>query len=358
LGTGAELHGAFCLASGGRAFLSQHVGDLDTEEAMIAYREAYDRARALLRVEPETVAHDLHPDLMTTRFAESLGLPREAVQHHHAHVAATMAEHGLEGAVLGLAFDGLGHGDDGTVWGGELLVADLASARRIGRLRPVRQPGGDAATKAPWRMALAHAAAAGLGEEALALLSPPREEAEVVVGQLSSGLASPWTSSAGRLFDAVAALLGVCRERATYEGQPAILLEQAADPARAGDPWEVPVVEEPDRGLLQLDTRGLIGEVLEGLRAGVEAPSLAARFHASLAEAAADLCRAARERAGGLGRVVLGGGVFQNALFTELVVRRLTQRGFRVFLPREVPVGDGGIALGQVAVAAARREGS
>ena len=355
LGTGAELHGAFCLASGHRAFLSQHVGDLDSEEAMGAYREAYDRAREVLRLEPEVVAHDLHPDLMTTRFAESLELPREPVQHHHAHVAATMAELGLDGEVLGLAFDGLGFGDDGTIWGGELLQADLTAARRIGRLRPVRQPGGDAATRAPWRMALAHAAAAGLGDDALAILAPPREEAQVVVGQLSSGLASPWTSSVGRLFDAAAALLGVCRERATYEGQPAMLLEQAASTEPA-EPWETPVIEEPDRGLLQIDTRGLVAGLVEGIHRGEPVPTLAARFHASLAEAAADLCRSARESTGGLDRVVLGGGVFQNDLFTTELVARLTHRGFRVFLPREVPVGDGGIALGQVAVAAARME--
>jgi hydrogenase maturation protein HypF len=354
LGTGAELHGAFCLAKGGRAFLSQHVGDLDSEEAMGAYREAYDRTREVLYLEPAHVAHDLHPDLMTTRFAESLGLPATAVQHHHAHVAATMAEVGLEGEVLGLAFDGLGYGDDGTIWGGELLHADLSSARRIGRLRPVRQPGGDAATRAPWRMALAHAAAAGLGDEALEILAPPHEEAQVVIGQLSSGLASPWTSSAGRLFDAVAALLGVCRERATYEGQPAMLLEQAAS-LEPADPWDVPVIEERERGLQQIDTRGLVAHILEGIHRGEPVPTLAARFHASLAEAAADLCRAARSSTG-LDRVVLGGGVFQNDLFTTELVARLTHRGFRVFLPREVPVGDGGIALGQVAVAAARME--
>ncbi|HLB39754.1 MAG TPA: carbamoyltransferase HypF, partial [Actinomycetota bacterium] len=145
LGTGALLHGAFCLARGARAFLSQHVGDLDTEESMRAYRQALDRFRGIFRIEPELVAHDLHPDFMTTRFAASLGLPRVAVQHHHAHVAATMAEHGLSGAVVGLAFDGLGLGDDGTVWGGELLVCDAASYRRVGHLRQVVQPGGDAA---------------------------------------------------------------------------------------------------------------------------------------------------------------------------------------------------------------------
>ncbi len=149
LGTGAELHGAFCLATGRRAFLSQHIGDLDTEEAMAAYRDALARYREIFRVEPELVAHDLHPDFLTTRFAEELGLPRVAVQHHHAHVAATMAERGLEGEVLGIAFDGLGIGDDGTIWGGELLRCSSRSSTRVGRLRPVRQPGGDAATRSP-----------------------------------------------------------------------------------------------------------------------------------------------------------------------------------------------------------------
>ncbi|MGZ4132532.1 MAG: carbamoyltransferase HypF, partial [Actinomycetota bacterium] len=205
LGTGALLHGAFCLASGRKAFLSQHVGDLDTEEALGAYRAAYDRACELFRVEPEVVAHDLHPDFMTTRFAEGLGLPRTAVQHHHAHVAATMAEHGLEGPVVGLAFDGLGLGDDGTIWGGEVLVSDAATSLRAGHLRTVRQPGGDAATTSPWRMALAHAADAGVLEGALALMEPPGEERDVVLAQLRSGFASPFTSSVGRLFDAVAA---------------------------------------------------------------------------------------------------------------------------------------------------------
>jgi hydrogenase maturation protein HypF len=354
LGTGAELHGAFCLASGPRAFLSQHVGDLDSDEAMAAYREALARAEAVLHLAPEVVAHDLHPDLMTTRFAESLGLPREPVQHHHAHVAATMAEHGIDDEVLGLAFDGLGFGEDGTIWGGELLVADLASARRVGRLRPVRQPGGDAATRAPWRMALAHAADAGRGDEALSLLRPSRPEADVVIGQLSSGLASPWTSSVGRLFDAVAALLGICRERATYEGQPAMLLEQAADRS-ADEPWPVGIAE--NAGLLELDLRIVIDGLIDGVREGEAVPALAGRFHASLAAAAAELCRAARARTG-LDTVVLGGGVFHNDLLTTQLTARLTERGFRVFLPREVPVGDGGIALGQVAVAAARMEAS
>ncbi len=353
LGTGAELHGAFCLADGARAFLSQHVGDLDSDEAMTAYRAALDRYREVLKVEPELVAHDLHPDLMTTRFAEELGLPAVAVQHHHAHVAATMAEHGLEGEVIGLGFDGLGYGEDGTIWGGEMLVCTPARSERVGRLRPVRQPGGDAATRAPWRMALAHAADLGREGEALSDLRAPEEEAEVVLGQVRSGLASPLTSSAGRLFDSVAALLGVCRERATYEGQPAMLLEQAADAgvAASGEPW--PVAISTEGPLLEVDTRSLIEPVLDGIADGDPSAELAGRFHASFAAASAAACDLIGRRKG-LDRVVLGGGVFLNRLLTDALVLRLTRLGFQVFLPREVPAGDGGIALGQVYVAAAR----
>jgi hydrogenase maturation protein HypF len=351
LGTGAELHGAFCVASGRRAFLSQHVGDLQTAEAMRAYAVALERACTLFGLHPELVAHDLHPDLLTTRFAHDTGLPAVAVQHHHAHIAATMAEHGLEGEVLGIAFDGLGLGDDGTIWGGEFLRCTPARATRVGRLRPVPQPGGDAATAHPWRMAVAHALDAGLLDEAEPMLGAPGAGAiETVARQARAGLASPLTSSAGRLFDAVAALLGVCRE-ATFEGQPAIELEQAADPGET--PAAVGLTERD--GLLEIDTRDLIGAVVDGVRAGRDAGALAGGFHASLAAVTANAAaRLAREH--GLTRVALGGGVFANDLLTGLVTQRLTTVGLEVFVPREVPVGDGGIALGQAVVAAARDE--
>ncbi len=351
LGTGAELHGAFCLASGRRAFLSQHVGDLQTDEAMRAYSAALERACTLFGLYPELVAHDLHPDLLTTRFAHDTGLPAVSVQHHHAHVAATMAEHGLESEVLGIAFDGLGLGEDGTIWGGEFLRCSRARSTRVGRLRPVPQPGGDAAAAHPWRMAVAHALDADLLDEAASMLAAPDAGAvETVARQARAGLASPLTSSAGRLFDAVAALLGVCRE-ATYEGQPAIELEQAADPGETPAP-----VGLTDRdGLLEIDTRDLIGTVVDGVRAGRDAGALAGGFHASLAQVtAAAAARLAHEH--GLERVALGGGVFANDLLTSLLSLRLTSLGFEVFLPREVPVGDGGIALGQAVVAAARDE--
>jgi hydrogenase maturation protein HypF len=348
LGTGALLHGAFCLANAGKAFLSQHVGDLDTEESMAAYREALRRFREVFRIEPEIVAHDRHPDFMTTRFATSLGLPTVAVQHHHAHVAATMAEHGLDGEVLGLAFDGLGLGDDGTVWGGELLVCSAAGYRRVGRLRQVVQPGGDAATRDPVRMALAHARDAGVLDTAIDRLEAPSALVDVVERQIATGLASPRTSSAGRLFDAVAAIAGVCRS-ASFEGQPAMVLE-AAVREPVGTPAANPVVERLPDGLLELDTRPLI-------RDAFEPGDVAARFHAGFAALIAEAAITAAGDAG-LDRVVLGGGVFQNDRLTTEVGVRLTAEGLRVFLPRQVPIGDGGIALGQVLVANATKERS
>ena len=342
LGTGALLHGAFCLADGRHAFLSQHVGDLDTEESMAAYREAFDRFREVFRIEPVLVAHDLHPDFMTSRFAASLGVPAVAVQHHHAHIAATMAEHRLAGAVLGLAFDGLGLGDDGTIWGGELLVCDAASYRRVGRLRQVVQPGGDAATRDPVRMALAHADDAGVLGQAIDRLGAPAPLVEVVSRQIETGLASPLTSSAGRLFDAVAAITGVCRT-ASFEGHPAMLLEEAV---RSRPVAAAPIVTRLPDGMLELDTRPLI-------RDAFEPGDAAARFHAGLAALIVSGATTAAADAG-LDRVVLGGGVFANDVLTSAVAAGLTKEGLRVFLPRQVPVGDGGIALGQVLVANAK----
>ncbi len=351
LGVGAELHGTFCLASGDHAFLSQHVGDLDSEEAMRAYTDALQRYQEIFGLEPEVVAHDLHPDFLTTRFAESLRLPSVAVQHHHAHVAAVMAEHRLEGSVIGVAFDGFGLGEDGTAWGGEFFACDASHAERLGHLRLVRQPGGDAAVREPVRMAIAHAADAGCLDAASVLLGNDARDVDVVTGQIASGLASPMTSSMGRLFDAVSALAGVCR-RATYEGQPAMLLEQAAAADARGYPFEL----AREQGRVVVDTRPLVAAVVADLAAGVAPGVVASRFHATIAVMAFDVCREIREGTG-LRRVCLGGGVFMNDLLLTDLVARLEASGFEVFVPREVPVGDGGIALGQVLVAHGRRRG-
>jgi hydrogenase maturation protein HypF len=353
LGAGAELHGAFCLAAGTRAFLSQHIGDLDTEEAMEAYADAYQRAKWVFGIEPEVVAHDLHPDFLSTRFAEETGLQPVAVQHHHAHVAATMAEHRLDGQVIGVAFDGFGLGEDGTGWGGEFLACDAARAERLGHLRPVRQPGGDAAVHHPWRMAIAHADDAGVLDAALDLMDARvPDDAEQILAQLRAGLASPFTTSGGRLFDAVSALTGVCLE-ASYEGQPAMLLEQAALSSATREYGFDVTMED---GRLVLDTRPIVAAIVKDLAKGRAPGEVAGRFHRTLAAAILEVCRAIRGGSG-LNRVCLGGGVFQNDLLLSDVASRLETCDFEVFVPREAPVGDGGIALGQVLVAHARLEG-
>jgi hydrogenase maturation protein HypF len=352
LGVGAELHGAFCLAEGGRAYLSQHIGDLDSEESMTAFGEALTRSRQLFQIDPEVVVHDLHPDLLSTRFAEATGLPTVAVQHHHAHIAAVMAEHRLSGSVLGVAFDGFGLGDDGTGWGGEFLVADSAKAMRGGHLRPVPQPGGDAAVRDPTRMALSFAVDAGVLGEALVLMGIDEAAATPLLTQIEGRLNSPLTSSAGRLFDAVSALAGVCR-RSTYEGQPAMLLEQAADPSAT---FEYPFDLDAMGGRIVVDTRPIVRAVVRDLRKGRSAGEVAGRFHRTTAAVILAVCRLMRGTTG-LSRVCLGGGVFQNDLLVSDVTARLSSCGFEVFVPSEVPIGDGGIALGQVLVAHARTGG-
>ncbi|MBI4260585.1 MAG: carbamoyltransferase HypF [Actinobacteria bacterium] len=355
LAVGAELNATFCLAGGDRAWLSPHVGTLGSEEDLAAYAETLDRYRDLLGIEPEVVAHDLHPDFLSTRFARETGLPTTAVQHHHAHVAAVMAEHGLSGPVIGLAFDGFGLGDDGEAWGGEFLLARWDRAERLGHLRRVRQPGGDAAVRDPTRMAIAHAADAGVLEQALGLLAPRRrkpgavDEVEVVLGQIASGLGSPMTSSAGRLFDAVAALAGVCRS-ATYDGQPAILLEQVAESSAT---FEYGFEIDQEDGRIVVDTRPTIQAVVRDLVKGRAPGEVAGRFHRTLTAAVLAMVRLIGVQTG-VRTVVLAGGVFDNDLLLSDVAARLRSFDFQVHAPHEVPVGDGGLSLGQALVAAAR----
>lgn len=360
LGVGAHLHTALCLAAGREAFLSAHVGDLDTAEALAAWDAARDHLEATTGLRPEVIACDAHPDLPSTRLAERLaaerGLPLVRVQHHHAHLAAVAAEHGHGGPLLGLACDGLGWGGDGTVWGGELLALTGGSARRLGRLRPVRQPGGDAAVRRPVRSALAHAHDAGCAAEAVRLLGPVLRpgEAEATAALVRSGAGSPWASSTGRLFDAVAALCGLCAD-AAHDGEPAVRLEQAAG-GEDLPPYPVVVAAGARDGLVEVDTRPVVAAVVADRAAGVPVPVIAARFHATVAEALAVLAAAGR-RATGTGVVALGGGVFANLRILGAVVPRLEAQGLRVLRPETVPPGDGGLALGQVLVAARRAGG-
>jgi len=359
LGVGAEQKNTFCLAEGGAAFLSQHIGDLDTVETFDYYRLAVAHFQELCRQDPAIVAHDLHPHYLSSRYALGLaGVRLIGVQHHHAHIAACLAENRRTGPCIGIALDGTGYGPDHTVWGGELLVADLAGFTRAGHFACVRLPGGEAAVRDPRRMAAAYLygiygegwpmVAGRLGLDFTPL------EVGILQRQLGGGVNSPLTSSAGRLFDAVAAALGVCRRR-TYEGQPALELEMAAHDTEEGF-YPAPLKVEQET--LVLDTLTIFRRVVEDYRQGVEVPRIAARFHHSLVRLLAAACETVREQTG-LATVALSGGVWQNALLLTRLQERLESRGFEVLTHTLTPPNDGSISLGQVAVAAARlqREG-
>ena len=355
LACGAELKHTFCLAKGGHAFVSHHIGDLENYETFRSFTEGVGHFRRLFAVEPEVVAHDLHPEYLSTKYALELdGVELEGVQHHHAHVAACLADNGEPGPVIGVAFDGLGYGTDGTIWGGELLVADLEGFGRAGHLETVPMPGGAAAIKQPWRMAAAwlEFALDGQVPERLDVVGRNLGRWEQVVALARSGTASPVTSSAGRLFDAVAAILGV-RDAVNYEGQAAVELEQLADPAETSAyPASLPG-PGTDGSPLRLAGSDLVRAVVEDLEAGAPLPLVAARFHNGLAGATVAACQTLRDDSG-LGTVALSGGVFQNMLLLERTVAGLERHGFRVLVHSRVPPNDAGISLGQAAVAAAR----
>lgn len=348
LACGAELKSTFCLAREERAWVSHHIGDLKNVETLNSFGEGVELLERLFAVAPELVAHDLHPDYLSTRFALGLdGVEAVAVQHHHAHLAACLAEHGMAEPAVGAIFDGAGLGTDGSVWGGELLAGDLKGFERAGHLWPVRLPGGDRAAREPWRMACAWLAEALGGPAPLPAALAGRVDGQVwraVSEMVRTGLASPVTTSAGRLFDAVAALCGL-RTHVTYEGQAAIELEAACDPAERGA-YELPV----DGGVL--DARPLVLAVARDVERGVPAGVVAARFHHGLADATAAACvAAAGER--GIGTVVLSGGVFQNRRLLERTSVTLRAAGLRVLVPERLPANDGGISFGQAAIAAA-----
>ncbi|CAN5304176.1 carbamoyltransferase HypF [soil metagenome] len=347
LACGAELKSTFCLARGRHAFLSHHIGDLENYETLRAYREGIAHFRRLFDVNPEVVAHDLHPEYLSTKFAmEQEGVELLGVQHHHAHVASCLADNGEQGPVIGVAFDGLGFGADGTLWGGEFLLADLHRFERVGHLATMPMPGGTAAIREPWRMAAAYLEAAfGSEPPGLDVVRRNADRWSAVLDIARARVSSPRTSSAGRLFDAVSAVLGI-RDAVTYEGQAAVELEQLADPAERGS-YPVAIEEGAPFIVLGVD---LVRAVVQDLRRGVNAAAIASRFHNGISEAivrAAGMIREAR----GVATVALSGGVFQNALLTERTVARLENDAFRVLTHSLVPPNDGGISLGQAAVA-------
>ncbi len=354
LACGAELKSTFCLARGRHAWVSHHIGDLKNFETLTSFRRGIEHFEDLLEVEPSVVAHDMHPDYLSTAYAlERAGVERVAVQHHHAHLAAVLAEHGSEGPAVGAIYDGVGYGADGTAWGGELLVGGLGSYDRAGLLLPVRLPGGDKGARQPWRMACSWLAAAFDGaperapEPLAGLVDPGAWEA--VAGICRTGLASPLTTSAGRLFDAVAALCGL-RSEIHYEGQAAIELEAAAaaDPVDQ-QPYPMPLLDQRP-GPIVIDARPTVRAIVADLDRET-VPTIAARFHAAIATATAEALGRLAERQG-LSDVVLSGGVFQNRLLLEGVVPALSARGLRPLLPLRLPANDAAIAYGQAAIAA------
>ncbi|WP_338598377.1 carbamoyltransferase HypF [Saccharopolyspora sp. SCSIO 74807] len=358
LACGAELKSTFALARGREVFVSQHIGDLENFETLRSFRAGIEHFRKLFGIDPQVVAHDLHPEYLSTKHAQHLletelvpDIELIGVQHHHAHIAACLADNEEAGPVLGVAFDGLGFGTDGTMWGGEFLIADLAGFQRAAHLEPVAMPGGRAAILQPWRMAAAFLRACPDLDGPEPELAQRRQNWRAVTELAGHPELCPRTSSAGRLFDAVAALLGV-REQVGYEGQAAIELEQLADPGETGELGEPPgsVV---DGGKLVLRSTDLVRSVVTELRAGIPAPSVAARFHNSVARLIAETCSLLRESTG-LSSVALSGGVFQNALLLNRAVTELEHNGFRVLVHSRVPANDGGISLGQAVVAGAR----
>ncbi|HYM46312.1 MAG TPA: carbamoyltransferase HypF [Solirubrobacteraceae bacterium] len=363
LACGAELGSTFCVARGRRAWVGQHIGDLRNWETLQAFREGIAHFQRLFDVRPAIVAHDLHPDYLSSAYA----LQRDdaeplAVQHHHAHFAACLAEHGLTGPAVGAIYDGSGLGADGTIWGGELLAGDLARVTRVGSLHPVALPGGDAAVREPWRMACAWMLAASDDEASASTLGaglPAPPPPATIAGRIDerrwrqvaelarTGTAAPTTTSAGRLFDAVAALCGI-RLAVHDEGRAAIELEAAAALDEPGA-YPLPVLAgEP----LRMDARETIRAILADLGGGVPAAIVSARFHNGLADATAGALTLLADRLG-LESAVLSGGVFQNRLLLERTATALRRAGLRVLIPRRLPPNDGAIAYGQAAVAAA-----
>ncbi|QEH34833.1 Carbamoyltransferase HypF [Aquisphaera giovannonii] len=360
LAVGGQLKATFALGRGNQAFLSHHLGDLDHFEAYKAFERDVLLYENLFEVTPECLVHDLHPDYATTRYAEDrarrAGIGRLAVQHHHAHMASAMAEHGLAGSVIGVTFDGTGYGTDGAVWGGEFLVGGYESFRRAAHLRYVPMPGADRAIREPWRMAASHLIDAGVGTGVLEA-RVPAASLRLVATMLGRRFQSPPTSSAGRLFDAVASSCGI-RDVVTYEGQAAVELEWLASRADADGAYPFALDRPADStGPLVADTRPLIRAVAEDVRRGVPPEKVSRRFHTAMVEMIADVCGRLRALHGPE-TVVLSGGVFLNALLASEAAATLRHRGFRVHAHRLVPPGDGGLSLGQLAVAAARLRAS
>ncbi len=351
LAAGSELKNTFCITNGNYAFLSHHIGDMENYETLRSFEQGVEHFERLFRVKPEAIAYDMHPNYLATRYAleraEREGLPTVAVQHHHAHVAACMAEHGLNEPVIGASFDGTGYGEDGAIWGGEFLVAEYKSYQRAAHLEYFPLPGGDAAIKRPARTALALLWSLGLDwDENLAPVKDfSSEELVTLRTQLEKKINTPLTSSMGRLFDAAAALAGV-RQKVNYEGQAAIEFEALAEEAEA-ESYAFALNQD------RVEVRGAVEALVRDVMAGAPIQKISARFHNGLAEGVRETVKRISLETG-IQSVALSGGVWQNITLLRRTLSLLQEGGFKVYIHRDVPTNDGGLSLGQAAIAAVR----
>ena len=358
LACGGHLKNTFCLGKGRQAFVSHHIGDLENLETLTSFREGVEHFQRLFDIHPQAVAYDLHPEYLATKYALDADiLQKIAVQHHHAHIASVLAEHGLSGPVIGIAADGTGFGTDGAIWGCEVMAADLADFERLMHLAYIPLPGGEQAVRQPWRMAATYLAQT-YGDAFLELDIPftrrlDRAKWRVLSQMMKRGLNSPLTSSLGRLFDAVAALIGL-RSEVLYEGQAAIELEILAAEAHFPESSIYPfTIQRRDQTPFILDIAPMMHAIVDDIERDLSLSHIASSFHRSIAELLVTASIEAREQTG-LSTVALSGGVFQNRLLLETLKARLEEMHFQVYINRLVPPNDGGLSLGQLAVAAAR----
>jgi hydrogenase maturation protein HypF len=351
LACGGELKNTFCLTRDHYAFISHHIGDLENLETLTSFEEGIEHFKKLFYIEPKAVAYDLHPDYLSTKYALSLpDIPKIGVQHHHAHIVSCMAENGIEGDVIGVALDGTGFGMDETIWGGEFLTASYRDFDRVAHLKKVPMPGGSMAIKEPWRMAMVYLSNA-FGDKTKDLKIDLMKRVDlqkwnVFETMIQKGFNTPWTSSMGRLFDAISSLLSL-RDEVHYEGQAAIELEMITD---HGERETYPFHIQKDERPMVIDSTEIIRNVVGDLVKGISTSKISGRFHRTISHLIIKTCEAIRS-GNGLNRVVLSGGVFQNIFLLSLVVEGLRKSGFDVYTHHLVPTNDGGISLGQAVIA-------
>ena len=353
LAVGAELKNTVCLTRGGMAFLSQHIGDLENLATLEFLELTIRHMKRILAVEPEFIAHDLHPDYLSTRWAMGqTEVPKIGIQHHHAHIVGAMAENRLDGPVIGLAFDGTGYGTDHTIWGGEVLVADETGFERAAHLAAVPMPGSSAAIKEPWRMAVSYLSETfgeGWMEHNLPIFdSKSHRQLHVIQEMARKRFNAPLTSSLGRLFDGVAAIIGL-RYEVAFEGQAAMELEMVAAATAAEKTYDTDWILGDG---IEIQTQPLVRGIVRDVENGISAAVISARFHGTLIRTFTDVCEHLRKQRG-IHHVVLSGGVFQNAILLSEMLRKLAARNFNVYTHKKVPCNDGGISLGQAVAAAA-----